>query len=380
VKLLPLVWANLRRHRLRTVLTALGVALAMFLFASLRSVVTTLSAGSEVASASRMVVQHATAIVFPLPMSYRERLGAVPGVEAVTWANWFGGQYGDGKVFFAQFAIDPESYLAMYPEISVPPEQREAFVHERTAALVGRGLMEKFGWRLGQDVTLQGSIFPGDWTFTIRGVYTPTVRAIDDRSFMFHYDYLDERTGRRVTPGWYVLRLRDPALAPMVAQTIDETFRNSSDPTKTGTEKAFNQSFVTMWGNVQFLMNSIGMAVVFAILMVTANAMMMTARERTGELAVLKTIGFRDRTLFGLVMFEAGIVTLAGAVLGLGGAKLLYAGTGFNGFGFLPGFDVTRVTLALGFGIALALGVASGLVPALRAARLPIVQALRHVE
>jgi putative ABC transport system permease protein len=240
--------------------------------------------------------------------------------------------------------------------------------------------MEKFGWRLGQDVTLQGSIFPGDWTFTIRGVYTPTVRAIDDRSFMFHYDYLDERTGRRVTPGWYVLRLRDPALAPMVAQTIDETFRNSSDPTKTGTEKAFNQSFVTMWGNVQFLMNSIGMAVVFAILMVTANAMMMTARERTGELAVLKTIGFRDRTLFGLVMFEAGIVTLAGAVLGLGGAKLLYAGTGFNGFGFLPGFDVTRVTLALGFGIALALGVASGLVPALRAARLPIVQALRHVE
>jgi putative ABC transport system permease protein len=380
VKLLPLVWANLRRHRLRTLLTALGVALAMFLFASLRSVVTTLSAGSEVASASRMVVQHATAIVFPLPMSYRERLGAVPGVEAVTWANWFGGQYGDGKVFFAQFAIDPESYLTMYPEISVPPEQREAFVHERTAALVGRGLMEKFGWHLGQDVTLQGSIFPGDWTFTIRGVYTPTVRAIDDRSFMFHYDYLDERTAHRVTPGWYILRLRDPALAPTVAQTIDETFRNSSDPTKTGTEKAFNQSFVTMWGNVQFLMNSIGMAVVFAILMVTANAMMMTARERTGELAVLKTIGFRDRTLFGLVMFEAGIVTLAGAILGLGGAKLLYAGTGFNGFGFLPGFDVTRVTLALGFSIALALGVASGLVPALRAARLPIVQALRHVE
>jgi len=380
VKLLPLVFANLRRHILRTVLTVLGVALATFLFATLRSVVTTLNAGTEIASASRMVVQHATAIVFPLPMSYRARLAAVPGVEAVTWANWFGGQYGDGKVFFAQFAIDPESYLTMYPEISVPLVQRTAFQQERTAALVGKGLMELFGWRIGQDVTIRGTIFPGDWTFTIRGVYTPTVRALDDRSFIFHYDYLDERTEHRITPGWFILRLSDPALAPTVAQTIDETFRNSSSPTKTGTEKAFNQSFVTMWGNVQFLMNSIGMAVVFAILMVTANAMMMTARERTGEVAVLKTVGFTDRTLFVLVMVEACLVTLSGAVLGLGGAKLLYAGTQFNAFGFLPGFDVTAATLVIGFGIALVLALASGLVPALRAARLPIVQALRHVE
>jgi len=380
VKLLPLVLANLRRHRLRTLLTTLGVALATFLFASLRSVVTTLNAGAEVASASRMGVQNATAIVFPLPLSYRERLAAVPGVAAVTWANWFGGLYGDGKTFFAQFAVDPETYLAMYPEISVPPGQKEAFLHERTAALVGKGLMEKVGWRLGQDVTIRGTIYPGDWTFTIRAVYTPTVRAMDDRSFLFHYDYLYERTDHRATPGWYSLQLSDPSHAASVAQTIDAMFRNSSAPTKTMTEKAFNQSFVTMWGNVQFLMNSIGMAVVFAILMVTANAMMMTARERTGEVAVLKTIGFTDRTLFGLVMAEASVVTLSGAVLGLGGAKLLYAGTGFNGFGFLPGFDVTPATLALGFGITLLLAVASGIVPALRAARLSIVQALRHVE
>jgi putative ABC transport system permease protein len=380
VKLLPLVLANLRRHKLRTVLTMLGVALAMFLFASLRSVVTTLNAGAEVASASRMGVQNATAIVFPLPMSYRERLAAVPGVAAVTWLDWFGGSYGDGKLFFAQFAVDPETYLPMYPEISVPPDQKEAFVHERTAALVGKGLIEKLGWRLGQDVTIRGGIFPGDWTFTIRGVYTPTVRAIDDRSFIFHYDYLYERTEHRATPGWFVLRLSDPANAASVAQTVDDMFRNSTAPTKTMTEKAFNQSFVTMWGNVQFLMNSIGMAVVFAILMVTANAMMMTARERTGEVAVLKTIGFSDGTLFGLVMAEAGVVTLAGAALGLGGAKLLYAGTAFNGFGFLPGFDVTPGTLAIGVAITLLLATASGIVPALRAARLPIVQALRHVE
>ena len=380
MKLLPLVIANLRRHRLRTALTVLGVALAMFLFASLRSVVTTLNAGAEIASASRMAVQNATALVFPLEMSYRDKLSAVPGVEAVSWANWFGGTYGDGKLFFAQFAVDPESYLAMYPEISVPADQKEAFMKERTAALVGKGLMEKAGWRLGQNVTIQGSIYPGDWTFTIRAVYTPIERAIDDRSFIFQYAYLDERTAHQVKPGWYTLKLRDPSLAATVAQTVDDEFRNSSAPTKTMTEKAFNQSFVTMWGNVQFLMNSIGMAVVFAILMVTANAMMMTARERTGEVAVLKTIGFSDGTLFRLIMGEASLMTVLGAVIGLGGAKLLFAGTGFNGFGMLPGFDVTGATLGLGLAITLLLALASGMVPAVRAARLSIVQALRHVE
>jgi putative ABC transport system permease protein len=380
VKLFPLVLANLRRHRLRTVLTILGVALATFLFASLRSVVTTLNQGAEVASASRMVVTHATAIVFPLPMSYKERLAGVKGVEAVTWANWFGGTYGDGKTFFAQYAVDPDTWFAMYPEVGVPPDQFEAFKNERTAALVGKGLMELFGWHVGQNVTIKGSIYPGDWQFTIRGVYTPTVRAFDDRSFIFHYDYLYEHTDHRAIPGWFVLRLSDPSLAPQVAQTVDDMFRNSSDPTKTSTEKAFNQGFITMWGNVRFLMNSIGMAVVFAILMVTANAMMMTARERTGELAVLKTIGFTDQTLFGLVMGEASLITLMGAVLGLGGAKLLYGGGKVTMNGMLPGFDVTPGTLALGFGIAIALALASGIVPAVRAARLSIVQALRHVE
>jgi putative ABC transport system permease protein len=380
VKLLPLVFANLRRHKLRTILTILGVTLATFLFASLRSVVTTLNAGAEVASASRMGVQNATAIVFPLPMSYKARLEAVPGVQAVSWANWFGGQYGDGKIFFASFAVDAESYLKMYPEITVPADQREAFMRERTAALVGKGLIEQFGWQLGQNVTMRGTIYPGDWTFTIRGIYTPSVRAYDDRSLIFHYAYLDEKMQHRTSPNWYMLQLTDPGLAATVAQTIDDEFRNSTAPTKTMTEKAFNQSFVTMWGNVQFLMNSIGLAVVFAILMVTANAMMMTARERTGEVAVLKTIGFTDRTLFALIMLETAVVTLTGALIGLGGAKLLYAGTGFNGFGFLPGFDVSKGTLIIGFAIAIALALASGIVPAVRAARLSIVQALRHVE
>jgi putative ABC transport system permease protein len=380
VKYLPLVLANLGRHKRRTVLTIVSVALALFLFASLRSVVTTLDATSQFGGADRMIVQNATGIVFPLPMSYAARLSATPGVRAVTWANWFGGRYGDGKRFFANFAVDPSSYLDMYPELAIPEDQKQAFLHERTAALVGRRLLDVFGWRLGQDVTLQGTIFPGPWTFTIRAVYTPSNRTIGDDALMFHYDYLDERLNRQMQPGWYVLRIADPALAPQIAKKIDDEFRNSSSATKTGTEQAFQAGFVTMWGNVKFLMNSIGMAVVFAILLVTANAMMMSARERTSEVAVLKTIGFTDRTLFGLVMVEAGVIASAGALLGLGGAKLLYGAGSFSFGGFLPGFEVTSATLAVGVALSLLLTVASGVVPAMRAARLPVVQALRKVE
>jgi len=380
MKYFPLVLANLGRHKLRTVLTIASVALALFLFASLRTVVTTLAAAAQFGSVRRLVVTNATGIVFPLPLAYGNRLSAIPGVEGVSWANWFGGRYGDGKRFFANFAVDGESYLDLYPEIQLPPEQRAAFLQDRSSALVGRGLLSVFGWHLGQNVTLQGTIFPGDWTFTIRGVYTPSDRSINDDMLLFHHDYFDERIGRAGIAGWYVVRINDPNQAAQIGKTIDDQFRNSSSPTKTGTEKAFNASFATMWGNVRLLMGTIGIAVVFAILLVTANAMMMSARERTGEIAVLKTIGYPDRTLFGLVLLEAGVVTLTGALIGLGGAKLLYRATNFNAAGFLPGFDVTQSTLLLGAAVALLLMLASGLVPAVRAARLPVIQALRHVE
>src|SRR5207244_1450323 len=206
---------------------------------------------------------------------------------------------------------------------------------------------------------------------TIRAVYVPTDPLIGEDVLMFHHEYMEERLGRPGQAGWYILKIDTPDRAAPIAKAIDDQFRNSSYPTKTGTEQAFNASFATMWGNVSLLMGTIGLAVVFAILLVTANAMMMSARERTAEVAVLKTIGFSDRTLFGLVMVEAGAITLTGAALGLGGAKLLYRATNFNAAGFLPGFDVTAETLLAGIGIALALMLASGVVPALRAARLP---------
>ncbi len=380
MKYLPLILANLGRHKRRTILTIASVALALFLFASLRTVVTTIGRAAQWGSVRRLVTTNATGIVFPLPLAYANRLRAVPGVEQVSWANWFGGRYGDGKRFFGNFAVDAESYLQMYPELVLPPDQREAFLREKNSAIVGIRLLDVFGWRLGQDVTLQGTIFPGDWTFTIRGVYTVSDKAINDDMMMFHHDYMDERIGRMGIAGWYVLKISNPGDAAQVGKTIDDLFRNSSSPTKTGTEQQFNSSFATMWGNVGLLMNTIGLAVVFAILLVTANAMMMSARERTSEIGVLKTIGFTDRMLFALTMLEAGAITLLGAVLGLGAAKLLYKETNFNAAGFLPGFDVTVGTLLIGLGIALLLMLASGLVPAMRAARLPVVQALRHVE
>jgi putative ABC transport system permease protein len=380
MKFLPLVLANLARHKLRTILTIASVALALFLFASLRTVVTTLNAGAQVSSASRMIVQNSTAFVIPLPMGYATRLGAVPHVEAVTWANWFGGKYGDGKRFFAQFAIDPESYLKMYPELQLSEDQKQAFLRERSSAIIGEGLVKQFGWKVGDNVTLQGTIFPGDWTFTIRGIYHPTLKEYGDDSFMFHYDYLYEKYPDRVTPGWFIMKIDDPGAAPTVAKTIDDQFRNSSAPTKTGTEKAFAAGFASMWGNVKLLMGTIGMAVVFAILLVTANAMMMNQRERRSEVAVMKTVGFSDRQVFGLVIVEAAVISLIGAVLGLGAATLLPVVTGFGDGGFLPGFHVTLGTQLFGAGVAMLLAVASGLFPAWQASKLPVVQALRRVE
>jgi putative ABC transport system permease protein len=380
MKFLPLVIANLKRHKLRTILTICSVALALFLFASLRTVTTTLSAGSEVSSAQRVIVQNSTAFVIPLPMSYANRLSSVPHVQSVTWANWFGGKYGDGKKFFAQFAIDPATYLGMYPEYSIPEDQKQAFLKERASALIGEGLARSFGWKVGDNVTLQGTIFPGDWTFTIRGIYHPTLKEYGDDQFMFHYDYLYEKYPDRVTPGWFILKIDDPAAAPTVAKTIDDQFRNSNAPTKTGTEKAFAAGFASMWGNVKLLMSTIGMAVVFAILLVTANAMMMNQRERTSEVAVMKTVGFSDRRVFGLIIIEAAVISLTGAVLGLGAATLLPIVTGFGEGGFLPGFHVTGGTLLVGATVALLLTVASGIFPAWQAAKLPVVQALRRVE
>lgn len=378
MKYARLVWMNLMRRKGRTLLTALSVMVAMFLFAALRSVLTTLKASEKIGSESRLVVTNNIGFTFPLPESYANRIAAVEGVKAVTWANWFGAQYVDDKNFFAQFAVDAESYFPMYPEIQVPPEQFKAFMQERTAAIVGKGLMERFGWRLGQTITLKGTIFPGNWDFVIRGVYVPTDPSYGDQSLYFHYKYLYEMSNHQISPGWYMLQLTDPSRAPEVSKAIDAMFKNSSAPTKTETERAMQAGFVTMWGNVAFLVRAVGTAVFFAILSVAANTMMMAARERVNEVAILKTVGFGDGLLASLVMIEALVITVLGGAIGLFGAKAIIDNSqALNSF--FPGFSVTMGTIGLGLAIAAVLGLVSGAIPAWRAGKLSVVDALRHV-
>ena len=378
MKFMRLIWVNLLRNKRRTLLTVLSVTVALFLFTTLRSVVTALDAVSEVGSEARLITRSATGITFALPQSYFERLRAQEGVQSVSWANWFGGIYVNESNFFAQLAIDHETYLAMYPEMAIPDDQRQAFLNERTAVLVGRGLMERFGWTLGQNVTLQGTIFPGDWDFTIRAVYVPDDPSFGDQLFFFHYDYLYEGVNGNIIPGWYVIQLNDPGAAPAAIDRIDRMFENSSSPTKTETEKAFNASFVTMWGNIGFLVKAIGTAVFFAILLVAANTMMMAGRERIGENAVLKTLGFQDGLLFRLVLVESVLITLLGGALGVFASKLMF-GPGNPVSSFIQGFEVAWSTVILGLVMATLLGMISGIVPAWQTMKLPVVQALRRV-
>jgi len=381
MKFARLVLANLGRSKRRTILTALSVAVAFFLFASLRSILTTLDASAEVGSEVRLIASSATGITFALPQAHVNRIQAIEGVRNVSWSNWFGGIYIDQRNFFAQFAIDAETYLPMYPDLLVAEDQRRAFMEERTAALVGAGLMERFGWQLGQTVTLQGTIFPGDWDFTIRAVYTPENPSLGDESFYFHYDFLYEAFsggGQQVTPGWFIVQLDDPDRAASISSRLDALFENSSDPTKTETERAFQAGFVTMWGDVSVLVRAISTAVFFAILLVAANTMMMAARERVGEVAVLKTLGFQNGTLFGIVLAEAMAICLVGGVVGLGlAAMMLTSARPIQSI--LSGFTVDPGTLWLGLAIAAALGAVTGIVPALQASRLSVVEALRRV-
>ncbi|HSG81663.1 MAG TPA: ABC transporter permease [Gemmatimonadota bacterium] len=379
MKYARLVWVNLARNKRRTVLTMLSVAAALFLFSSLRSVSTTLDDARQVGSESRMVTRNAISIVFSLPEAYYQWLSTVPGVRQVTWGNWFHGIYREPRDFFPSFGVRVDNYFDVYPEVVVPEDQKQAFMRERTAAMVGTGLMERFGWRLGQTINLRSMIYSPEeeWPFTIRAVYTP-LPGWTDEAFYFHYEYLYEMSDW-TQPGWYVLALDDPSLAASVAETIDAHYKNSRAATRTETERAFQTGMVSMYGNVGFLMNAVGLAVFFAILFVAANTMMMSARERMAEMAVLKTLGFSDRLLFGLVLAEATTITLFGGLLGVFGAKLLFEGTGFQGAGFLPGFEVKLSTTLLGMLIAVVLGLISGLLPAWQAARLPVAHTLRHV-
>jgi len=395
MELLGLVWTNLGRNKLRTALTILSVFVALFLFCALRGLTDTLSDTIKVSSEQRLVVRNKLSLVFPLPPSQLEQLKAMPGVKSVTWSNWFGGlDPVNPHDFYAQFGVDAKTYLPIYASdldlvaaspapagTPVPPgvdPKAAAFMNERTACIVGEGLIKKRGWKLGQTIHVNGTIYQGSWPFVIRAVYRPKVRALDDQTMFFHWDYLYENTAHQAQIGIWVLQLADPSTAASLAKQIDARFENSSAATHTETERAFQAGFVSMLGNIPFVVKLLGLAVAFAIFLVAAVTMMMATRERTSEFAVLKTLGFSDAAIFTSVLCEAAVITLAGGIPGALVAKYALEKSGFS----LPAFPPLFVhwdTVALGIGVAALMGAVSGFVPAWQASRLKIVDALRKV-
>ena len=385
MKISFLIMKNALRHPLRTSLTVLGLALAVLAFMMIRTFVDAWFAGAEAASPNRLVTRHAVSLTFFLPIAYEDKIASVDGVNGVAAATWFGGVYKDPSNFFAQFAVEHESYFDLVPEYVVPPEQMEAFNKERNAAIVGRALADRFGWALGDNVTLSGTIFPGDWEFVIRGIYTAGKEGIDENTWFHRWDYVDE-TLRQITPrraGWvgsFSVGIDDPSRAAEISSTIDRLFANSQAETKTETEEAFIMSFIQMSDALIKGLNVISGLVVGVILLVLGNTMAMTARERVSEYALMKSLGFRTFHLVGLVFGESVFIALLGGFVGLlitvpiaGLAAMAIAD-------FFPAFKVTAVTQILAMTAALVVGLLAALFPTLKAVRTPIVDGLRIIE
>ncbi len=383
MKFLPLVWKNLFRRKIRTLFTVLSIVVAFILFAYLAAVRVAFSLGVEVAGADRMITMHKVSFIQPLPEAYRRRIEAVDGVVQVTHASWFGGIYQEPQNFFSQFAVEPEEWLRLYPEYLLTDSERETWFGNRTGAIVGRETADRFGWEVGDRIPLQGTIYrtqnDAPWEFTIDGIFEADAPGVDTTQFFFDYEYLAEANAQgRGSVGYYVIRIDDPARAVAVAADVDARFANSQAETKTSTEQAFAQQFANQVGDVGTMITAIVIAVLFTILLVTANTMAQSIRERTSELAVLKTLGFSNLGVLVLVLAESLLIAVVGGSIGLGIGYVLI-GQGDPTGGFLPAFFVPPRDLVIGSGLALLLGLVSGLMPAVQATRLRIVDALRKV-
>ena len=379
MKFLPLIIRNAFRNRRRTILTILSIGMSLFLISTLRTLLTSLeSPPMTPESAKRVVVRHQTSLGNTMPISYRERIAAVPGVESVVANQWFGGVYKDPSNFFAQFAVDSDHFFDVYTEATVQsPEQKEAFIRERTASLAGVKLAKRFGWKVGDRITLEGAIFPFNVETTIRGLVEGG--GADD-TFYFHYDYFNELFNNQNIVGTFAVKAKSADDLPAISEAIDTMFSNSTAPTKTETESAFILGFASMWGDVRTLVVSISTIVLFTIVLVAANTMAMSIRERTGEIAILKTLGFSPNTVLGMMVGEAIVIAAAGGLVGSLGARLLFGAVDMQMLsgGFLQNFTVEWSTVLMSLGIALVVGVTATAFPAWTASRIPIAEAVRR--
>ena len=383
MKYLYLVWSNLKRKKLRTVLTVLSILVAFLLFGYLAAIRTAFTQGIEVAGLDRLVVRHKVSIIQMLPASYESRIEQVEGVEDAVSAVWFGGYFQEPRNQFPQFPVKPDEYLDMFPEFLLGEGQREAWLATRTGAIVGRSLADRFGWQVGDTVPITATIWTrkgGErtWEFDIVGVYDGAEKGTDTTQFLFRYDYFDEaRAFGQGLVGWYTVRIGEPDRAAEISAAVDVEFANSQAETKTEPEGAFVQGFANQIGDVGFILMAIIAAVFFTILLVAGNTMAHAVRERTGELAVLKAVGFTDRGVLGLVLGESLAITAIGGGLGLALAWLMVsAGDPTNGM--LPVFYIPTRDLLAGLALILVTAFVAGILPALQARRLRIADALRR--
>ncbi|HEY6454975.1 MAG TPA: FtsX-like permease family protein [Steroidobacteraceae bacterium] len=381
-RFLPLLLANLRRRTPRSMFTLLSIAVAFLLYGLLAAVKNGFEANGNLAGVDRLVTMAKVSIVQPLPISYLQRIASVPGVKLVTHSTWFGGHYQDERNIIITYPVPPESYLEMYPEVRLPPAQKEHWLHDRVGAIVGRALADSHGWKVGDRIPLRSDIYARSdgsyiWDFVVDGIYDNKDPSGDVSSFFFHYDYLDEsRSIGKGTVGWYIVRIADPTQSAQVGAAIDALFTNSSAETKTGSEKAFVQGFAKQTGDIGAIVTAIGIAVFFTMLLVSANTMAQSVRERTNEVAVLKTLGFSDPAVLALVIGESLLLTMVGGVIGIGGAMLAVGRLGTVLSEYLSAFLLTPQALLVGILLMVGLGVVAGALPAVRAARLRIVDGL----
>lgn len=384
MKFFPLIWSNLKRKKMRTFLTLLSIMVAFVLFGLLSAIKEAMTGGISMAGANRLVVQHKVSLILLLPESYKARMEHIPGVDLATHQTWFGGVYQDPKNFFMQNPVVPDEFLSMHPDIILPADQLKAWKETRTGAIVGRKTANKFHWKIGDKVPIKTPIWrkkdgSDTWEFDIVGIFDGKEKNTDTMSFYFRYDYFDEaHRGGRGQVGWYTVRVKDPKTSAEVAQTIEKEFENSTAEVKAEPEAAMAQSWANQMGDIGLITTSILGAVFFTILLVTGNTMTQAVRERTGELGVLKAIGFTNTQVVVFVLVESGLLAVMGGTLGLALAWAI-ASSGDPTGGMLPMFFIPPRDLIIGFGFCVALGLATGFFPALLAMRLQVAVALRRM-
>ena len=382
MKFLKLLATNLFRNKLRTLLTASSIGASIFLVSTLMTVLDELTSPPETPdSALRLIVRHKISLFNTLPTSYREKIASLDGVEAVIGSMWFGGLYNHQgtEIGLAQFASDTDQLFQIYPDMAVPQEQKQAFLQDRSGALVGRTVADRFGWQVGQTIHTGSNLFPNGVELTIRAIYE--AGGDEGGSVYFHWDYFNELMNDNGVTGTFSIRASSPEMLSAIAEEVDGLFKNSMAPTKTETEKAFIMGFVSMLGNVQFLISSICLAVIFAVSLVAANTMAMSIRERVREIGILKTLGFRKAQVLGLLLSESLFLAMSGAGLGALAARVIFQSVPMQAIsnGYIQNFDVRFSTIAVCILIGALIGLIAAGVPAWRAARRPTLEALQSV-